>query len=170
MATVCKQIICHRNWSSPSFLIWRAGAWWEAKIFISKCVAFNRNKTWVENKRMCSFWPIWTDLSHCVQTYGLLWVIAFGPSEVNSPSQHCRVSEPEKLVSLYQLQSLFWDDLTWAAHPRKRPLFQTCQNSSQSNFFCTDVRLLISCTLTFPPSLCLPRSQAPPPQASATWV
>ncbi len=36
--------------------------------------------------------------------------------------------------------------------------------------FFMDACLLISCTLTFPPSSCLPCSKAPPPQAWATWL
>lgn len=77
---------------------------------------------------------------------------------MSTPPHTCSVSEPEKLVSLYRLPSLFWDDLA-GRHTHENVLSNMLKLFPKQFF--PDMRLLISCTLTFPPSSFLPRKLEP---------
>lgn len=103
-------------------------------------------------------WGLKTFSNPSEQTCAALWRSVHAARLMSAPPHTCRVSEPEKLVSLYRLQSLLWDDLA-GRHTHENVLSNMLKLFPKQ--FSVDVRLLISRALAFPPSSFLPREPEP---------
>lgn len=114
---------------------------------------------------MCSFDPSEQTWAAVCRPTVWLWVKACGPSEVNSPSQPQQQKHTAEFLNLKNWSvsisySHFSETTLLGWHTHENVLsFKHAKTLPKAIFF-TDVCLLISCTLTFPPSSCLPHSKA----------